>query len=84
MVVFMFFFVSFFDAHTQSLKLAEVRSAATAKVEEITKDIENKLTTAELNREKEIQKKLDFVKKEVCFRVSFAWWMLHFCAAFLV
>ncbi|KAH9636160.1 hypothetical protein HF086_007112 [Spodoptera exigua] len=45
-------------------KLAEVRSAATAKVEEITKDIETKLTAAEQNREKEMQKKLDFVKKE--------------------
>ncbi|VVD05572.1 unnamed protein product [Leptidea sinapis] len=45
-------------------KLVEVRSVMTAKVEEITKDIESKLTAAELNREKEIQRKLDFVKKE--------------------
>lgn len=44
-----------------------MRSAATAKVEEITKDIETKLTAAEQNREKEMQKKLDFVKKEVGF-----------------
>ncbi|XP_028162303.1 uncharacterized protein LOC114354238 [Ostrinia furnacalis] len=46
-------------------KLMEVRSAATAKVEEITKEIETKLTAAEINREKEMQRKLDFVKKEV-------------------
>lgn len=36
-----------------------------AKVEEITTSIETKLSAAEINREKEIQKKLDFVKKEV-------------------
>lgn len=68
---FMFFFFNFFIIFSfvnskKNIKLAEVRSAATAKVEEITKDIETKLTAAELNREKEIQKKLDFVKKEVC------------------
>lgn len=49
-------------------KLAEARSSVesmtSAKVEVISKDIETKLTTAEQNREKEIQKKLDFVKKE--------------------
>ncbi|KAI5636012.1 stathmin family domain-containing protein [Phthorimaea operculella] len=49
---------------SHNVKLAEVRSTQTAKIEEITKDIETKLTTAEQNREKEIQKKLDFVKKE--------------------
>lgn len=43
----------------------EVRSVATAKIEEITKEIETKLTAAEIKREQEIQKKLDFVKKEV-------------------
>ncbi|CAG9784700.1 unnamed protein product [Diatraea saccharalis] len=45
-------------------KLAEARSSITAKVEEMTKDIETKLTAAEINREKEMQRKLDFVKKE--------------------
>lgn len=40
-------------------------------MEEKSKDIEIKLSTAEQNREKEIQKKLDFVKKEVRFVYHF-------------
>lgn len=60
-----FFYHSFKSSIAQNNKLAEVRSAITNKMEEITKDIEVKLSTAEQNREKEIQKKLDFVKKEV-------------------
>lgn len=60
-----FFYHSFKSSIAQNNKLAEVRSAISNKMEEITKDIEVKLSTAEQNREKEIQKKLDFVKKEV-------------------
>lgn len=43
---------------------------ATAKIEEITKEIETKLSAAEIKREQEIQKKLDFAKKEVGFVMS--------------
>lgn len=43
-----------------------------AKVEEITTSIETKLSAAEINREKEIQKKLDFVKKEVRYCLAIA------------
>lgn len=51
-----------------------VRSTISAKAEEIaveiSKDIETKLTTAELNREKEMQKKLDIIKKQVTHCLS--------------
>ncbi|KAL4720835.1 hypothetical protein ACJJTC_016704, partial [Scirpophaga incertulas] len=45
-------------------KLVEARSAASAKLGGTTRNIETKLSAAELNREKEMQRKLDFVKKE--------------------
>lgn len=52
-----------------------VRSTITAKAEEvskdISKDIETKLTTAEINREREIQKKLDIIKKQVTMDFKF-------------
>lgn len=67
-MLFCHLYFSFHHNHewTQNNKPAEVRSVITAKMDEISKDIETKLTAAEQNREKEIQKKLDFVKKEVC------------------
>lgn len=64
-IIYFSFYHYFKSSIAQNNKLAEVRSAISNKMEEITKDIEVKLSTAEQNREKEIQKKLDFVKKEV-------------------
>lgn len=56
-------------------KVSNVRSNVDTRVNEIsssqTRIIENKLSTAEMNREKEIQKKIENIRKHVGWTFSF-------------